>query len=197
MRLPYFRRLSLLTSAFPQVVNIGAGIIGAGIDRELSRYDLNIALVKKECDVCSGASRANNGMIHSGNDPEPGTLKAKHDVIGNKLYFEWAKEFKFPFRRIGAWMTARKREEIPSLEHLMEKGLKHVILDLELITDQRCPHWEEPNLKILAAVNAPTTAIISLHLGVVALVENAVRNGVKLLLNTAVTGIALERNTMK
>ena len=179
------------------VVIIGAGIIGAGIARELSRYNLNIALLDKESDVCSGASRANNGMIHSGNDPEPGTLKAKHNVIGNRLYSEWAKELKFPFRRIGAWMTARKREEIPALEHLMEKGAKNGVTDLELITDQRRLQKEEPNLKIIAAVNAPGTAVISPHLTVVALAENAVRNSVKLLLNTAVTGIAVDRNTIR
>ena len=47
------------------VVIIGAGIIGTGIARELSRYKLNIALLDKESDVCSGASRDNNGMIHA------------------------------------------------------------------------------------------------------------------------------------
>lgn len=179
------------------VVIIGAGIIGAGIARELSRYELSITLVDRESDVCSGASRANNGMIHSGNDPEPGTVKARHNVIGNKLYSEWAGELKFPFRRIGAWMTARTREEIPSLEQLMEKGRRNGVPDLELITDQERLHREEPELNIVAAVNAPTTGIISPHLTVVALAENAVRNGVKLLLNTAVTGVTVERNTVR
>jgi len=179
------------------VIIVGAGIIGTGIARELSRYKLKIALLDKESDVCSGASRANNGMIHSGNDPEPGTLKAKHNVIGNGLYPEWATELKFPFRRIGAWMTARNREEIPALEHLMDKGSKNGVADLELITDQRRLAKEEPNLKIVAAVNAPGTAIVSPHLTVVALAENAVRNGVKVLLNTAVTGIAVDGNTVK
>jgi glycerol-3-phosphate dehydrogenase len=179
------------------VVIIGAGIIGTGIARELSRYKLKIALLDKESDVCGGASRANNGMIHSGNDPEPGTLKAKHNVIGNRLYSEWAKELKFPFRRIGAWMTARRRDEIPALEHLMEKGSKNGVTDLELITDQRPLKEQEPYLKIVAAVNAPSTAIVSPHLTVVALAENAVRNGVNLLLNTAVTGIAVDQNVVR
>ncbi len=177
---------------------IGAGIIGCGIARELSRYQLKVALVDKESDICRGTSRANNGMIHSGNNPQPGTLKAKHNVAGNQLYSEWAKELKFPFERIGAWMTARNKDQIESLEELMEKGAKNGVSDLELITDQKRLKDEEPNLMgIIAAVNAPTTGMVMPHLVVVALAENAVTNGVELILDTKVTGIDIETGQVK
>lgn len=179
------------------VIIIGAGIIGAAVARELSRCKLNIILLDKESDVCRGASRANNGMIHSGNDPEPGTLKAKHNVIGNKLYSRWAQDLKFPFKRIGVWITGRSEEDIAALERLMERGEKNGVYDIELITDIKRLRKEEPNLDIIAAVNAPATGVVMPHLVVIALVENAVLNGVKLLLNKKVTGINIENDSIK
>ncbi|MGK0469473.1 FAD-dependent oxidoreductase, partial [Clostridium sp.] len=37
------------------VVIIGAGVIGASIARDLSRYNLKVALLEKEDDVTTGA----------------------------------------------------------------------------------------------------------------------------------------------
>ena len=48
------------------VVIIGAGVIGCGIARELSKYDFHCIVVDKENDVSVGASKANNGNIHPG-----------------------------------------------------------------------------------------------------------------------------------
>lgn len=57
------------------VVIIGAGIVGCAIARELSKYDLKIAVVEKENDVASGISEANSGIIHAGFNEKKGTLK--------------------------------------------------------------------------------------------------------------------------
>lgn len=59
------------------VVVIGAGITGAAVARGLSRYALDIILVEKEADFCSGASKANTGTIHAGYSDLPGTLKSR------------------------------------------------------------------------------------------------------------------------
>ena len=62
------------------VVVIGAGITGAAVARELSRYALDIILVDKEADFCFGASKANTGTIHAGYNDIPGTLDRKSVV---------------------------------------------------------------------------------------------------------------------
>ena len=64
------------------VLIIGAGVIGASIARELSKYQLKVIVLEKENDVCEGTSCANSAIIHSGYDPVPGTLKAKLNVEG-------------------------------------------------------------------------------------------------------------------
>ncbi|MCR5442005.1 MAG: FAD-dependent oxidoreductase, partial [Lachnospiraceae bacterium] len=40
------------------VTIIGAGVVGCAIARELSRYDLDVAVFEKEADVCEGTSKA-------------------------------------------------------------------------------------------------------------------------------------------
>lgn len=46
---------------------IGAGVVGAAIARELSKYNLKVCLIEKEEDITTGASKANSGIVHGGN----------------------------------------------------------------------------------------------------------------------------------
>lgn len=50
------------------VIIIGAGVSGAAIARELSRYELNICVLERDEDVCCGTSKANSGIVHAGYD---------------------------------------------------------------------------------------------------------------------------------
>ena len=43
------------------IVIIGGGVTGGAIARKLSEYKLKVAVLEKEDDVCSGASKANSG----------------------------------------------------------------------------------------------------------------------------------------
>ena len=45
------------------VLIIGAGVCGSAAARELSRYQLQIAVVEKGEDVCCGTSKANSGIV--------------------------------------------------------------------------------------------------------------------------------------
>ena len=74
------------------VIVIGGGVTGCSILRELSKYDLKVALLEKEEDVCSGTSKANSAIVHAGHDAKSGSLKAKLNVRGNELIKELAKE---------------------------------------------------------------------------------------------------------
>ena len=65
------------------VIIIGAGVVGASIARELSKYNLNICVLEKEEDVSNGASKANSGIVHGGYAAKYGTLKGQLCVKGN------------------------------------------------------------------------------------------------------------------
>ena len=105
------------------VAIIGAGIIGCGVARELSRYDCKTVLIDRENDVAMGTTRANSAIIHAGYDPEPGTLMAKYNVPGNKMAGEICRELDVPFRRCGSFVLAFDEYDMNTVRHLYENGV--------------------------------------------------------------------------
>ncbi len=74
------------------VIVIGAGVVGCAVARELSRYQLNIAVLEKELDVATGNSGRNTGMLHAGFTYKPGSLKAECAVEGNREFDQVAED---------------------------------------------------------------------------------------------------------
>lgn len=66
------------------IIVIGCGVIGSNVAYELSKYHLKVLVLEKEIDVAEGTTKANSGILHSGYDPEPGTLMAKLNVEGSR-----------------------------------------------------------------------------------------------------------------
>jgi glycerol-3-phosphate dehydrogenase len=56
---------------------IGAGVIGAAFVRELSKYNLQVAILERNLQVAQETSTGNSGVIHGGFDPTPGNVSAK------------------------------------------------------------------------------------------------------------------------
>ena len=74
------------------VIVIGGGVVGGMILRELTRYELKVLMVEKNCDVAMGQSKANSGIVHAGFDAETGTNKAKFNVLGANMMQEVCEE---------------------------------------------------------------------------------------------------------
>lgn len=175
------------------VAIIGAGIVGASVARELSRYNLNVCLIEKENDVSEGATKANSAIVHAGYDPENGTAMARLNVRGCHLTEVYAKELDVPYKKIGSLVVAFSPEEMETIEELFERGNKNGV------PDQRIIHREEllkmePNIgdEAVGALHSPSAGIVGPWEFCIALTENAVVNGVKLYLNTEVVDIKKE-----
>ena len=74
------------------VVIIGAGVTGCAIARFLSAYRGSFCVLERSEDVCTGTSKANSAIIHAGFDAAHGSLMAKYNLLGNRMYPELAKE---------------------------------------------------------------------------------------------------------
>jgi glycerol-3-phosphate dehydrogenase len=182
------------------MVIVGAGIVGSTIARELSRYDLNIIVVEKNSDVAFGSpTKANTGIIHAGYDDKPGTVRAKLCSKGNALWHKIAPEVGAPFKEIGSFVVALKEEDMSVLKDLKERGEKNGVPDLEIIEDRGELLKMEPNLnrEAIAALYAPTAAIASPYELAIAMAENAMENGVKILLGTKVTGVMVKKGELR
>ncbi|WP_040825087.1 NAD(P)/FAD-dependent oxidoreductase [Thermanaerovibrio velox] len=172
------------------VVVVGAGIVGASIARELSRYKLRVAVLEKAHDIPSGASRANSSMVHGGFDDKPGTVKASFCAKGNRLYHQLHEELDFQLDPCGSYVCAFNGDEIGHLEMLLEQGRTNGVVGLEIITGDQLRE-REPNASkgIVAALWCSSAAMVNNFEAVLAFMDNAQANGVELFLGTQVTGL--------
>ena len=88
------------------IIVIGAGVVGCSIARELSKYNLDVLVVEKNSDVSEGISKGNSGIVHAGYNEKIGTLKAKLNIEGNKIFDDLSRDLQFPFKRNGAFILA-------------------------------------------------------------------------------------------
>jgi glycerol-3-phosphate dehydrogenase len=176
------------------VIVIGAGISGSLIARKLAKYQLKVGVLDKENEIGNETTSANSAIIHSGYDPKPGTLKAKLNVLGNKMYDQIAEELDVRFIRNGSLTVATSLEQLETLKELAERseinGVPYKLLSKEETLEN------EPNLtnEVVGSLFAPTCGIIDPFNLVVHAMENAVDNGVHLFLNEEVIAINKEND---
>ncbi len=163
------------------VAIIGCGVSGANIARCLSAYKLKIAVLEAAADTAFGTSKANSGIIHAGFHHNPKYLKARLEIQGNLMFERLRKELDFPFKRCGVLVAALHYEEMKVVEQLYTQGLENGVIGLELCSRERLLDLE-PKLSqdVVGGLHAPGGGIVEPYRFVFALVESALRNGVKL-----------------
>lgn len=174
------------------VAIIGAGIIGASVARELSKYKLNICMVEKADDVSCGTSKANSGIVHGGFDAMPGTLMAKLNVEGCAMYPELSEKLHFDYKNNGSLVVGFCDEDMDHIKKLYERGLANGVKDLKIIGQEELRAME-PNIseEAAGALLCESAGIVSPYQATWAIAENAVINGVKLFLENEVHSISI------
>lgn len=181
-----------LEGAAPDVLVIGAGVVGCAIARELARYDVTVLLVEKEHDVGMQASSRNDGMVHPGIDLKPWQVKQKYNLAGNRMYPEICRELEVPFARTGQIIgitQAWARAVLPlSVHYWRRMGIPCNYLSRDALLKK------EPHLApdVACGLEFPTAGIVCPYGLTIAYAENAVQNGVKLSLDTAVLGMEVQ-----
>ena len=179
------------------IVIIGGGITGCGAARELSKLNKSIIVLEAASDVCEGTSKSNNGMIHSGYDSKPGSLKARFNVKGNAMYTQWAEELDFTLLRLGSFVIGFDEEDDKVIKGYYERGLVNKVPGIELISGEEARKIEHRLSKdVTTALWTPSAAFVEPYEVVEALMENAIDNGAKLMLDTEVLAMDKEDNTI-
>lgn len=169
------------------VVIIGAGVVGSSIARELSKYNLRTCVFERSSDVAAGSSKANSGIVHSGFDAKPNTLKAKLNVTGNEMFDQLSKDLDFPFIRNGSLVLCFNKENRQDLEELKSKGEKNGVPKLQILEKQQLFQLEPYlNDNVVFALYAPTGGIVCPYEMTIAFAENANENGVEFRFNEEV-----------
>ena len=180
----------LLEGERPQVLIIGGGVTGCAIARELSKWKLDTLLLEKGPDVASGASKANGGVIHVGINFPKKSQKLHYNLRGNKLYPGLSWELDVPFEQKGQALLCTRPWEKILVGILAWRGKKMGVEGVVwLDRPQLLAH--EPCLPpyVIGGMYMPSGGLTSPMEMTVALAENAVQNGVRICLDTAVLGM--------
>ncbi len=163
------------------VVVIGGGVVGGLILRELTKYNLSVALLEAGSDVCCGQSRANSGIVHAGFDAVSGTNKAKFNVKGAKMMPKVTSELGVKYKNNGALVVAFKEEDLKMLEELKLRGETNGVEDLTIIDKDELNELE-PNISdnAIGALYAKTSGIVCPYGLTIASIGNAMDNGAEL-----------------
>ncbi len=178
-----------------RVLIIGAGITGLSIARVLSRYEnLEVVVVEKEPDVGWGATKANTAIIHPCHeeDPDKYPLRAKLCREGHDLWYKWTKELDIPVKWPGELIVAANDEEASVLKHYLSLGMRNSVPGVRIVDREELVVLE-PNVNpnAIAGLWAPTAGQISPWEAAVALAENSVSNGARILFETEVRRVVV------
>ena len=183
----------LLEGTTCDVLVIGGGVTGCAIARELRRHQLDVLLVEKGPDVASGQSSRNGGVVHVGVNFSKGSQKLSYCVRGNAMYRKLSHDLHVPYENKGQVTFARTKAEMLALEYVhrtaLEKGVVGTkVMSLEELREiePSVPDWSVGGLFM------GTAGITNPHLMTIALAENAVQNGARVCLDTAVLDMTVE-----
>lgn len=176
-----------------KIIVIGGGVVGCAIARLLSRYEADVTLLEGGVDVAEGASKANSAIVHAGFDAKPGTLKAKLNVDGAKMYPQFCAEVGAPYGQPGAMVLAFAPEERATIENLYQQGLANGVEELRIIEREEILALEpNTNPNVECALLAPTSGLTSPYELTYALADHAAVNGVQFIMNARVSRIRRE-----
>ena len=172
------------------VAIIGAGIIGLATGRELLRRhpDLELRILEKEGLVAQHQTGHNSGVIHSGIYYQPGSLRARLCVEGNRAIYEFCAARQIPAERCGKLIVASSAAELKRLENLYLRGLENGIEGIRLLGQAEMRRIE-PHCVGVRAILVPTTGITDYGLISRALGEEVRANGGEIVTNANVTRV--------
>ncbi len=162
------------------VLIFGSGVVGTCLATDLARSGYSVCLVDKASDVSTGASKANSGLVHAGFDAKPGTLKAKLNVEGNKMYPSLCKRLGLKLRKLGAVVIGNNTQTV---KELYDRGIANGVKNLFILS-------REELLKILPNITENVTCgllakdayVVCPYLLTICMAEEAILNGATVLL---------------
>lgn len=200
-----------------EVLIIGGGLAGTSVARELSQYELDITVVEKRADVCSGHSKAGGGFIYTPlglewlistslkaivhktpEDSESEGSAVKKESLAREGYELWKTllpQLDINYVKDIPLVVATNDEEMELLRATEERAKAHGMDNVKRL-DKEALLFLEPELtdKVIAGLVDEDKNLMTTYTWevILALAENAQQNGVKFLFDTEVTGFSQE-----
>ncbi len=178
------------------ILIIGGGVIGCAIADAVSKRWQDVFLVEQFPKLGMATSTRNSGVNHSGIYYPKNSLKARLCVAGNRLTYEFCAKHNVPFRHCGKLVVAKNAHEMLELTALMRRGEDNGVEGLRLI-DANEIRKREPHIKGLAALDVPSTGIVSAEELVHAFARVAANQGANIVTYAQVTSLEPSGETIR
>jgi glycerol-3-phosphate dehydrogenase len=172
------------------ILIIGGGVVGCAIAADVSQRWPDVFVVERLPRVGMATSTRNSGVIHSGIYYPRGSRKARHCLEGNRLTVEFCEKHGVAYRRTGKLVVAANSTEEPALEALYQRGQENGVAGLRVIGPAEI-RAREPHVAGSAALDVPSTGIVSAEELVRAYARVAVGHGANIVTRARV--VSLER----
>jgi len=171
------------------VLILGGGIIGCAVAYELSKYNINIAIIEKDYDIANDLSCSNTAVIYDGSETYD-DIMAKLENTGKNLIQKHCKKFDIKYSKVGA-LRISSNETRHDVFDIMYKNAKERGIDGVHIIEDNEIYNIEPNIGINTnkALYSENIALISPYNLAVSYAEVAADNGVNFRLEEEVIDI--------
>ena len=172
------------------VLIVGGGIIGCAVARQLVTLNpgLRVGLVEKERSLACHTSGRNSGVIHSGFNQAPGTLKAKFCVDGNAKLRAYCRAKGVEFEECGTLVISRTDGEARVIRELERRGRINGVPGLRIIDREELSRLE-PNVAPAEALYSPTGSIVDSRGLVFAIAREAEERGAEMITSVRVLSL--------
>ncbi len=146
----------------PDIVIIGAGIVGLATARALTRAGGeagHVRVLEKEPGVARHQSTHNSGVLHAGLQYAPGSAKARLAHDGLRRMVEYCREHSIAHEQCGKLVVAVREDEAGRLDALLERGRQNGLSGLRRL-DAAEAREIEPHVQCVAAIHVAEEGIV-------------------------------------
>lgn len=143
------------------VIIVGGGIVGLATGYKLitASPNLKIAVLEKESQLGKHQTGNNSGVIHSGLNYKPSSLKAINCIKGYHELLNFCSEERIPYEITGKVVVAKDESQKPVLNMLLERALQNGLTGVRKITPDELKTYE-PHCIGVGALHVPQTGIV-------------------------------------
>ena len=181
----------------PDIVVVGAGIVGLAVARELlaRQPDRTVTVLEREDVLGFHQTGHNSGVLHAGIYYKPGSLKARLCTEGAPELLEYCEQRGIPARKDGKLIVALSDDEVPRLDELERRGRANGVPDLRRVRPEEIAEIE-PHVTGVDALHSPATAVVDFRAVAEAFADDVREAGGEVVTGCAVDGADLRANRL-